>query len=151
LDRAHAAATECGKLLQLDAPLFTTNRARLVELAARNRVPTIYRLREYAEAGGLISYGVDRREHYRCAAVVDKILKGARPADLSVELPIKFELVINLRTAKALDISLRPALLWSSNACPVWLRRRYPADLVGSTCDVHAGQRVACSGIMVKQ
>jgi putative tryptophan/tyrosine transport system substrate-binding protein len=111
-ERAYAAAKDCGAVLQLDAPLFTTHRRRLVELAAMNRLPTIYGLREYPEAGGLISYGLDLREHYRrAAACVDKILKGARPAELPVELPGKIELVINLKTAKELGLTIAPSLL----------------------------------------
>jgi putative ABC transport system substrate-binding protein len=111
-ERAYTAAKDCGAVLQLDAPLFTTHRRRLVELAALNRLPTIYGLREYPEAGGLISYGVDMREHYRRAAVyVDKILKGARSAELPVELPDKLELVINLKTAQALGLTVPPSLL----------------------------------------
>jgi putative ABC transport system substrate-binding protein len=111
-ERAYAAAKDCGAVLQLDAPLFTALRRRLVELAALNRLPTIYGLREYPEAGGLISYGVDMREHYRrAAAYVDKILKGARPAELPVELPDKLELVINLKTAQALGLTVPPSLL----------------------------------------
>jgi putative tryptophan/tyrosine transport system substrate-binding protein len=111
-ERAYAAAKDCGALLQLDAPLFTTHRRRLVELAALNQLPAIYGLREYPEAGGLISYGIDMREHYRrAAAYVDKLLKGARPADLPVDLPDKLDLVINLKTAKALGLTLSPTLL----------------------------------------
>jgi putative ABC transport system substrate-binding protein len=109
---AFATAKACGALLVLDAPLFTNHRRRLAELAAENAVPTIYGFREYAEAGGLMSYGVDLNEHYRRAAVyVDKILKGANPAELPVELPDKLELVINLKTTKALGLTVPPALL----------------------------------------
>ena len=111
-DRAYAAAKGCGALLQLDAPLFTTHRDRLVELAARNGLPTMYGLREFPVAGGLISYGADFREHYRrAAAFVDKILKGAKPADLPVEQAATFKLVINLKTAQALGLTIPAAVL----------------------------------------
>jgi putative ABC transport system substrate-binding protein len=111
-ERSYEAAKDCGALLQLDSPLFTTNRDRLVGLAARIGVPAIYGLREFAEAGGLISYGVDLREHYRrAAAFVDRILRGARPADLPVEQPTKLELVINLKAARALGLEVPPLVL----------------------------------------
>ncbi len=108
----YAAAKPCGAVLQLDAPLFTTYRGQLVALAARYRLPVIYGLREYPLAGGLMSYGLDLREHYRLAAgYVDKLLKGAKPADLPVELPTKLELVINLKAAKALGLTIPPVIL----------------------------------------
>jgi putative tryptophan/tyrosine transport system substrate-binding protein len=109
---AYAAAKACGAVLLLDAPLFTNHRARLVALAAQNLTPAVYGLREYPEAGGLISYGVDLTEHYRLAAgFVDKILKGAKPAGLPVELPDKLDLVINLKAAQALGLTIPPAVL----------------------------------------
>jgi putative tryptophan/tyrosine transport system substrate-binding protein len=99
-------------LLVLDSPLFITHRARLAGLAATSRLPTIYGFREMAEAGGLISYGAHYPDMYRRAATyVDKILKGAKAADLPVELPTKFELVINLKPAKALGLTVPPTLL----------------------------------------
>lgn len=111
-ERIYAGAKPCGAVLQLDAPLFTTHRSRLAELAARNGLPAIYGIRDYPEAGGLISYGLDLREHYRLAAgYVDKILKGAKPADLPVDLPAKLELVINLKAAKALGLAIPPAVM----------------------------------------
>jgi putative ABC transport system substrate-binding protein len=99
-----------------DAVLFNY-RGQIGVMAIRNRLPTITTLREYAEAGLLLTYGVDFRDLLRRSAVfVDKILKGAKPADLPVEQPTKFELVINLKTAKALDISIPPTLLARADA-----------------------------------
>jgi putative ABC transport system substrate-binding protein len=99
-------------LLQLDSSLFTTHRTRLVGLAATSRLPAIYGYREMVEVGGLMSYGTPLSDLYRRAATyVAKILKGAKPADLPVEQPTKFELVINLKTAKALGLEVLPSLL----------------------------------------
>jgi len=99
-------------LLQLDSALFTTHRSRLIASAARTHLPAIYGPREMVEAGGLISYGPDYADVYRRAATyVDKIFKGARPADLPVEQPTKIELLINLKTAKALGLTVPPSLL----------------------------------------
>jgi putative ABC transport system substrate-binding protein len=99
-------------LLVLLDPFFGFRRARLSELAAKSRLPAMYGSREYPEAGGLMSYGADFRHSYRRSATyVDKILKGAKPADLPIEQPTKFELVINLNTAKALGLTIPPSLL----------------------------------------
>ena len=99
-------------LLTLEDPLTLSLRRQLVDLAAKARLPTIYGNRAFAEAGGLMSYGVDRRQLYRRAAeYVDKILKGTNPADLPVEQPTKFELVINLKTAQALGLDVPPSVL----------------------------------------
>jgi putative ABC transport system substrate-binding protein len=99
-------------LLVVADSMFTVNRARLADLAAANRLPSMFGLREYVEAGGLMSYGPSIPHQLRQAAVyVDKILKGAKPADLPVEQPTKFELVINLKTAKALGLTILPSLL----------------------------------------
>jgi len=93
-------------------PLLNTNRIRINTLAQSARLPTMYGLREYVEAGGLVSYGPNIVNQYRRAAdYVDKILRGARPADLPVEQPTKFDLVINLTTAKALSLTVPPSLL----------------------------------------
>jgi putative ABC transport system substrate-binding protein len=84
----------------------------IVELSARHRLPTIYGLTYYAKAGGLISYGVDLIDRFRQGATyVDRILKGAKPADLPVQNPTKLELVINLKTARALGLNVPPTLL----------------------------------------
>jgi putative tryptophan/tyrosine transport system substrate-binding protein len=93
-------------------PLATSNRKRVTELAIRNRLPAIYPRKEFVESGGLMSYGPDVAEPQRRAAVlVDKILKGAKPADLPVEQPTKFELVINLKTAEALGLTIPPIVM----------------------------------------
>ncbi|MFY9553556.1 MAG: ABC transporter substrate binding protein, partial [Blastocatellia bacterium] len=90
----------------------TTNRTRIIELAANHRMPVIYAGSAHTEAGGLMSYGVDITENYRRAVVyVDKILKGAKPADLPVEQPTKFDLVINLKTAKQIGLTIPPNVL----------------------------------------
>ena len=84
-----------------------THRSRIVDFAARNRLPAVYESREFADAGGLMAYGVELRDLYRrTASYVDRILKGAKPADLPVEQPTKFELIINMRTAKALGLTI---------------------------------------------
>jgi len=92
--------------------VFRTYRQRIAELAAAARLPAIYGYRDHVDAGGLISYGPKLEENYRRAATyVDKILKGAKPSDLPIEQPTKIELVINLKTAKALGIEVPPTLL----------------------------------------
>jgi putative ABC transport system substrate-binding protein len=119
IDTAFAAlsAHRLGALLMANNPLFTTRRERLVALAARYAVPTMYVQREFADAGGLISYGTNLPEVYRLAGgCAGRILKGSKPADLPVQLPTKYELIINLKTAKALDLTVPPALLTSADA-----------------------------------
>jgi putative ABC transport system substrate-binding protein len=92
--------------------LFLTERRRIGELAIAAQLPVVYGLREHVEAGGLMSYGIDLRENWRrVAAYVDKILKGAKPADLPFEQPTKFELVVNLKAAKALGLTIPEAFL----------------------------------------
>jgi putative ABC transport system substrate-binding protein len=111
-DSAFKAVQGTDGLLLLESPLFTTHRARLVELAARTTRPAIYGVREYVDVGGLMSFGTHFHDLYRRAAYhVDKILRGAKPADLPVEQPTKFEFVINLRTAKTLGLTIPPSLL----------------------------------------
>jgi putative ABC transport system substrate-binding protein len=85
---------------------------QIIEFAARSRLPAMYQLREHVEAGGLMSYGVSLLDLYRRAATfVDKILKGAKPTELPIEQPTKFELLINLGTAKALGLTIPPSFL----------------------------------------
>ena len=99
-------------LVTVEDQLTIAYRARLVEFAAMGRLPAMYGLREFVEAGGLIAYGADRRHMFRRAAgYVDRILKGSRPADLAIEPPSRFELVVNARAAAALNLSVPPALL----------------------------------------
>ena len=111
---AFSAATKesAGALLVVGDPMFFGERTRIVELAAKNRLPLMASQKEYAEAGGLLAYGIDHRDSFRRAATyVDKILKGAKPGDLPIEQPTKFEFVINLKTAKALGLTIPPSLL----------------------------------------
>jgi putative ABC transport system substrate-binding protein len=113
-DEALRAATSgrADALLAFDDPLTVGYRARLVALAAKYRLPTMYGLREFPDAGGLLSYGPNFPDQYRRTAIyVDRILKGARPADLAIEQPTKFELVINRKTAKTLGVTIPPSLL----------------------------------------
>ena len=92
--------------------MFITHRRRIIELAHNNRLPSIFGERESVRAGGLMFYGASLPDMYRrAAAYVDKILKGDKPADLPIEQPTTFELIINLKTAKALDITIPPILL----------------------------------------
>jgi putative ABC transport system substrate-binding protein len=92
--------------------LATSHRKKIVELAAKTRLPTIYARKEFVESGGLMSYGTDLADHYRRAATyVDRILKGVKPADLPVEQPTKLELVINLKTAKQIGLTIPPNVL----------------------------------------
>ena len=99
-------------LVRRDALVVEPNRAEVVALAAHRRLPAMYNFRQFPDSGGLTSYGANVNDiHRRSAAFVDKILKGAKPADLPVEQPTKFELVINMRTAKALGLTIPPSLL----------------------------------------
>jgi len=105
--RAHA-----GALAVLGSAIFNSERRRLVDLAAKHRLPTVYTSRDFVDAGGLMTYGPNLADSFRrAAAYVDKILKGAKPADLPVEQPTKFELVVNLKTATALGLTIPPSLL----------------------------------------
>src|SRR5204863_9232171 len=119
LDTAFAAITQAGAdaLILVSGPaLLNPLRRRTVDIAATHRLPAMYSWRELVEAGGLMSYGPSYLDISRRAATyVDKILKGATPADLPVEQPVKFELVINLKTAKALGITIPPTLLFRAD------------------------------------
>ena len=109
LERAFEAAMlgQVDALMTVDDYLTVTDRVRIVDFAAMSRLPAIYGLREFVDAGGLIAYGTDRRDLFqRSATYVHRILRGARPADLPVESPVKFELVINLKTARALGLTI---------------------------------------------
>jgi putative tryptophan/tyrosine transport system substrate-binding protein len=109
---ATAIKEQARALTLLNTPMFYTHRGRLAELAARHRVVWIAGYREYAEAGCLMSYGPDGKDlAHRAAIYVDKILKGAKPADLPIEQPARLELVINLKTAKALGLTIPPSVL----------------------------------------
>ena len=109
---AAMAKERVGALLVLSDAMLSSHRTRLADLAARSRLPAAYGVRESVEAGGLMSYGPSFLDFYRRAATyVDKILKGAKPGELPVEQPGKFELVINLKTAKALCLTIPPSLL----------------------------------------
>jgi ABC-type uncharacterized transport system substrate-binding protein len=107
MTREHSAA-----LMVFTDVMFITERKRLVELAAKNRLPAVYPEREFVTAGGLMFYGASLVDmYYRAAFYADKILKGAKPADLPVEQPTRLELIINLKAAKALGLSIPPSLL----------------------------------------
>jgi putative ABC transport system substrate-binding protein len=113
-DRAFSDMTKArvGALTVRPAPMFISERRRLVDLAAQNRLPAVYAWREFVDAGGLMAYGPNLSDLYRRAATyADKILKGAKPGDLPVEQPTKFELVINLKTAKALGLTIPQSVL----------------------------------------
>jgi len=113
-ERAFAAAAQgrLGAVLVGDNALVFNNRARLVEVAAATRIPAIFLWREYPEAGGLVSYGPNLRDlNRRAATYVDKILKGAKPGDLPIEQPTTFDLVINVKTAQALGVTIPQSIL----------------------------------------
>jgi len=113
-DRAFSDMTSAraGALTVLPSARFLREHRRLVDLAAKNRLPAVYTSSEFADAGGLMSYGANEPDLFRRAATyVDKILKGAKPGDLPIEQPTKFELVINLKMAKDLGLTIPPAVL----------------------------------------
>ena len=106
------SAKGAGALVVLPTPIFGIERQRIADLAAKNRLPTLYPSRNYVEVGGLMSYGPNLADlHRHAASYVDKILKGAKPSDLPVEQPTKFEFVINLKTAKALGLTVPGTVL----------------------------------------
>jgi putative ABC transport system substrate-binding protein len=114
LDRAfeNAILRQVGALMTVEDPLTVTHRARIVDFAAKSRLAAVYGSREFIEAGGLMMYGADLVALFRRSAIyVDRILKGAKPGDLPVERPTTFELIINLRSAKALGLTISPALV----------------------------------------
>jgi putative ABC transport system substrate-binding protein len=107
-----AATKHADAILTMTSPVLFSNRAELIALSIKKRLPAIYHQSQYVEAGGLMSYGasftaMDRR----AAAYVDRILKGAKPGELSVEQPIKFELVVNLTNAKQIGLTIPPNVL----------------------------------------
>jgi len=114
LEKAFAslAKEDAGALIVLGGAPYASQREKIAELAIKNKIPTIFLTRPYVDAGGLMSYGGNVRQLYALPAIyVDKILKGAKPGDLPIEQPTKFELVINLKTAKALDLTIPQSLL----------------------------------------
>jgi ABC-type uncharacterized transport system substrate-binding protein len=114
IDLAFASITaeRVDAVIVFDDPVLWSHRPRFVTLATARRMPAMYGLREFVDDGGLMSYGPNRPDQYRRTAIfVDKILKGAKPADLPVEQPTKFELVINLKTAKSLHVEIPPTLI----------------------------------------
>jgi len=114
IDRAFSDMTRAraGALTSLGGPMFFNERRRLVDLAAKNRLPAVYPQREFVDAGGLMAYGPSIADLFRRAATyVDKVLRGAKPGDLPVEQPTKFELVINLKAAKAFGLTIPQSLL----------------------------------------
>jgi putative ABC transport system substrate-binding protein len=128
-ERALRAATRDGAsaLLSVAGPMSFEHRARIVDLTAQSHLPGLHEVREFVEAGGLMAYGPSLSAmHRRAASYVDRILKGTKPADLPVEQPTKFELVINLKTAKALGITVPPSLLLLSTYAYVF---QYPAPV----------------------
>jgi putative ABC transport system substrate-binding protein len=111
-----ASEKRVGALLFRAHPLFRIQQKRLLELAAKSRLPAMYPWKEFVEAGGLMTYGPNLEDLYRRAAIyMDKILKGAKPADLPVEQPMKFEFVINLRTAKQIGLTIPQSVLFRAD------------------------------------
>jgi putative tryptophan/tyrosine transport system substrate-binding protein len=99
-------------LVQIEAVFFEPHQQRIIDLAAKYRLPVMYNRRDDVETGGLMSYGPDRADmNRRVAAIVDKILKGRKPADLPVEQPTKFEFIVNLKTAKQIGLTIPPNVL----------------------------------------
>ena len=106
-----------GALIVIPDSFMTTHRAEITSLAARHRLPAVYPFRHYTEIGGLLSYGNDQRDNFRRAATyADRILKGEKPSELPIQAPVKFELVINLKTAKTLGLTVPPTLLSRADA-----------------------------------
>jgi putative ABC transport system substrate-binding protein len=113
-DKAFSAITKqrAGALIELPSPLFHSNRKRIVEFAAKSRLPSVFHSRDFVDAGGLMCYGEHNAELLRRVAYyVDRILKGTKPADLPVEQPTKFEFIVNLKTAKQIGLRIPPNVL----------------------------------------
>ncbi len=118
LDRAFAAIGASGAqgIIVTPDPFFSPNRAKLVQFAASKRLPAVYYIKLFVDAGGLMSYAASLEEYYRSATTyVDKILKGTKPADLPVQQPMKFELVINLKTAKQIGLTIPQSVLYRAD------------------------------------
>ncbi|TMA83093.1 MAG: hypothetical protein E6J74_36790 [Deltaproteobacteria bacterium] len=118
IETAFRAATKghADALLVLGGPVLNSHRTQIADLAVKNRLPAIYSGREFVDAGGLMFYGASITEMFRrAAAYVDKILKGVKPADLPVEQPKKFELIINLKAAKQIGLTIPPNVLARAN------------------------------------
>jgi putative ABC transport system substrate-binding protein len=115
-----AAESKAGALITVEDHLLLSHRVRIAKLAEETRLPTLYGNRDFVEVGGLISYGPNIDDMFRRAATyVDKILKGARPGDLPIEQPTKFELVVNLKAAKGLGLTIpQSVLLWADDVIP---------------------------------
>ena len=114
LEAAFSTAVDANDtaIIAMPAPIFVVNEKRIADFAVKNRLPSTFHLPEFVRVGGLMAYGPDRSDLFRRAAVyVDKILKGAKPGDLPIEQPTKFQLVINLSTAKALGLTIPPTIL----------------------------------------
>jgi putative tryptophan/tyrosine transport system substrate-binding protein len=115
-ENAFRAARGVGAILALGDPVYTLHQTRIIDLAVRNRLPTMYIYREFVQAGGLMSYGPSLSDNFRRAAVyVDKVLKGTKPADLPIEQPTKFEFAVNLKTAKALNLTIPQSVLFRAD------------------------------------
>jgi len=113
---ARARRDRVGAVIVTSDGVTSVNRQGVVDAAAKQRIPTIYPVREFVERGGLMAYGPSFVDNFRRAAIfVDKIVKGARPAELPMEQPTKFELVMNLKTARTLGLSISPILLARAN------------------------------------
>ena len=105
-----------GGLVVVPDAFTTAHRVSIISAAARNNVPTVHTLSEFARDGGLLSYGVDRADLFRRAAsYVDRILRGEKPGDLPVQFPTKFEMVVNLKTARALGLAVPPSIMLRAN------------------------------------